>query len=126
MIFLKISSTENKRLSELEIELENLKIQTEELKTKLQCFEENKRLRKWKNSEAVEQLTPKTLHNQMWKVQACQDTYTYNTPHAQTDDLQKYLETVKPPFKDTGGAVESVCVNMVSVLNISGFNFENM
>ena len=103
--FFLISSTENKRLSELEIELENLKIQTEELKTKLQCFEENKRLRKWKNSEAVEQLTPKTLmlHNQMWKVQACQDTYTYNTPHVQTDGLQKYLETVKPPFKDTGG-----------------------
>ena len=46
MIFLKISSTENKRIPELESELENLKIQTEELKTKLQCFEENKRLRK--------------------------------------------------------------------------------
>ena len=44
--FFLISSIENKRLSELEIELENLKIQTEELKTKLQCFEENKRLRK--------------------------------------------------------------------------------
>ena len=48
MIFL-ISSIEIKRLSELEIELENLKTQTEELKTKLQCFEKNKRLRKWKN-----------------------------------------------------------------------------
>ncbi|KAK2552151.1 E3 ubiquitin-protein ligase hecd-1 [Acropora cervicornis] len=37
---------ENKRLSEIEIELENLKIETEELKTKLQCFErlQNKRL----------------------------------------------------------------------------------
>ena len=46
MIFFLISSTENKRLSELEIKLENLKIQIEELKTKLQCFEENKRLRK--------------------------------------------------------------------------------
>ena len=45
MIFL-ISSIEIKRLSELEIELENLKTQTEELKTKLRCFEENKRLRK--------------------------------------------------------------------------------
>ena len=45
MIFL-ISSIEIKRLSELEIELENLKTQTEELKTKLWCFEENKRLRK--------------------------------------------------------------------------------
>ena len=44
--FFFISSTDNKRLSELEIELENLKIQTEELKTKLQFFEENKRLRK--------------------------------------------------------------------------------
>ena len=44
--FFFISSTDNNRLSELEIELENLKIQTEELKTKLQCFEENKRLRK--------------------------------------------------------------------------------
>ena len=101
--FFLISSTENKRLSELEIELENLKIQTEELKTKLQWFEENKRLRKWKNSEAFEQLTPKTLHNQMWKVQACQDTYTYNTPHARTDGLQECLKTVKPPFKNTEG-----------------------
>ena len=64
MIFF-ISSTENKRLSELEFELENFKDQTEELKTKLLCFEENKRLRKWKKSEAVEQLTPKTFHNQM-------------------------------------------------------------
>ena len=45
MIFL-ISSIEIKRLSELEIEVENLKTQTEELKTKLRCFEENKRLRK--------------------------------------------------------------------------------
>ena len=45
MIFL-ISSIEIKRLSELEIELENLKTQKEELKTKLRCFEENKRLRK--------------------------------------------------------------------------------
>lgn len=44
--FFKISSTENKRLSELEIELENLKTQTEELKIKLQCFEEDKRLRR--------------------------------------------------------------------------------
>ena len=44
--FFFISSTDNNRLSELEIELENLKIQTEELQTKLQCFEENKRLRK--------------------------------------------------------------------------------
>ena len=59
--FFLISSTENKRLSELEMELENLKIQTAELKTKLHFFEENKRLRKWKNSEAVEQLTLKTL-----------------------------------------------------------------
>ena len=101
--FFLISSIENKRLSELEIELENLKIQTEELKTKLQWFEENKRLRKWKNSEAVEQLTPKTLHNQMWKGQACQDTYTYNTPHARTDALQKCLKTVKSPFKNTEG-----------------------
>ena len=45
MIFL-ISPIEITRLSELEIELENLKTQTEELKTKLRCFEENKRLRK--------------------------------------------------------------------------------
>ena len=45
MIFL-ISPIEIKRLSELEIELENLKTQTEELKTKLRWFEENKRLRK--------------------------------------------------------------------------------
>ena len=60
-----IPSTENKRLLELEIELKNVKDQTEELKTKLLCFEENKRLRKWKKSEAVEQLTPKTFHNQM-------------------------------------------------------------
>ena len=44
--FFLISSTENKRLSEIENELENLKIETEELKTKLQCFEENERLRK--------------------------------------------------------------------------------
>ncbi|XP_044176791.1 uncharacterized protein LOC122959524 isoform X3 [Acropora millepora] len=36
---------ENKRLSELEIELENLKMEREKLKTKLQCFEENERLR---------------------------------------------------------------------------------
>ena len=64
MIFF-ISSTENKRLLELEIELKNVKDQTEELKTKLLCFKENKRLRKWKKSEAVEQLTPKTFHNQM-------------------------------------------------------------
>ena len=64
MIFF-ISSIENKRLLELEIELENFKDQTEELKTKLQSFKENKRLRKWKKSEAVEQLTPKTFHNQM-------------------------------------------------------------
>ena len=55
MIFFLISSTENKRLSELEIELENLKMEREKLKTKLQC------LRKWRNSEAVEQLTLKTL-----------------------------------------------------------------
>ena len=102
MIFL-ISSTENKRLLEIEIELEDLKIQTEELKTKLQCFEENKRFRKWKNLEAVEQLTLINVDNQMWKVQACQDTYTYNTPHARTEGLQKYLETVKSPFKNTGG-----------------------
>ena len=61
MIFFKIFSTENKRLSELEIKLESLKIETEELKTKLHCFEEKKRLRKWKNSEAVKQLTLKTL-----------------------------------------------------------------
>ena len=60
-----ISSTENQRRLELEIELENFKNQTEELKTKLLCFEENKHLRKWKKSEAVEQLTPKTFHNQM-------------------------------------------------------------
>ena len=59
--FFFISSTDNNRLLELEIEVENLKIQTEELKTKLQCFEETKRLRKWKNFEAVEQLTLKTL-----------------------------------------------------------------
>ena len=64
MIFF-ISSTENQRRLELEIELENFKNQTEELKTKLLCFEENKCLRKWKKSEAVEQLTPKTFHNQM-------------------------------------------------------------
>ena len=102
MIFFKISSTETKRLSKLEVELENLKIQTEELKTKLQRLEENKRLRKWKNSEAVEQLIAKTLHNQIWKVQACQNTYTYNTPRAQTDGLQKCLKTVKP-FKNTEG-----------------------
>ena len=63
MIFV-ISSTENKRLLELEIELENFKDETEELKTKLLCFKENKRLRKWKKSEAVEQLTPKTFHMQ--------------------------------------------------------------
>ena len=43
-----MSSAENKRLLELEIELENLKIQTEELKTNLQRFEENKRLREYK------------------------------------------------------------------------------
>ena len=55
--FLLISSTENKQLSELEIELENLKMEREELKTKLQCFEEKERLGKWKTSEAVEQLT---------------------------------------------------------------------
>ena len=64
MIFF-ISSIGNKRRLELEIELENFKDQTEELKTKLQSFKENKRLRKWKKSEAVEQLTPKTFHNQM-------------------------------------------------------------
>ena len=61
MNFFKFFSTENKRLSELETELQTLKTQREELKTKLRCFEENKRLRKWKNSEAVEQLTLKTL-----------------------------------------------------------------
>ena len=55
MIFFLISSTENKRLSELEIELENLKMEREKLKIKLQC------LRKWKNSEVVEQLTLKWL-----------------------------------------------------------------
>ena len=43
-----MSSAENKRLLELEIELENLKIQTEELKTNLERFEENKRLREYK------------------------------------------------------------------------------
>ena len=64
MIFF-ISFTENKRLLELEIELENFKEQTEDLKTKLRCFEEKKRLRKWKKSEAVERSTPKTFHNQM-------------------------------------------------------------
>ncbi|XP_015771583.1 PREDICTED: protein gamma response 1-like isoform X2 [Acropora digitifera] len=42
---------ENKRLSELEIELENLKTETEELKTKLQCFEENERLENKRLSE---------------------------------------------------------------------------
>ena len=61
MIFFLISSTDRKRLSELETELENLKMEREKLKTKLQCFEENERLRKWKKSEAVEQLTLKTL-----------------------------------------------------------------
>ena len=101
--FFLISSTENKRLLGLEIELENLKIQTEELKTKLQCFEENKRFRKWKNSEAVEQLSLINVDNQMWKVEACRDTYTYNTPHARTDGLQKCQQTVKPPFKNTEG-----------------------
>ena len=48
MFFYFISSAENKRLLEIEIELENLKIQTEELKTNLQRFEENKRLREYK------------------------------------------------------------------------------
>ena len=57
MIFFLISSTENKRLSDLEIQLENFKTETDKLKTKLQSFEEHKCLRKWKNSEAVEQLT---------------------------------------------------------------------
>ena len=47
-----ISSAENKRLLELEIELENLKIETEDLKTKLQRFEENKCLGKCKNFDA--------------------------------------------------------------------------
>ncbi|XP_015771584.1 PREDICTED: uncharacterized protein LOC107349899 isoform X3 [Acropora digitifera] len=42
---------ENKRLSELEIELENLKMEREELKTKLQCFEENERLENKRLSE---------------------------------------------------------------------------
>ena len=32
-------------------------MEREELKNKLQCFEENEQLRKWKNSEADEQLT---------------------------------------------------------------------
>ena len=59
--FFLISSTENKRLSELEIEPENVEMEREELMTKLQCFEEDERLRKWKNSETVEQLTLKTL-----------------------------------------------------------------
>ena len=54
MIFFLISSTANK---EIEIELENLKMEREELNTKLQCFEEKERLGKWKTSEAVEQLT---------------------------------------------------------------------
>jgi len=36
-------------------------MEREQLKTKLQGFEENEQLRKWKNSEAVEQLTLKTL-----------------------------------------------------------------
>ena len=48
MFFYFISSAENKRLLEIEIELENLKIQTEELKTNLERFEENKRLREYK------------------------------------------------------------------------------
>ena len=78
--FFLISSTENKRLSELENEVKNLKMEREKLKTKLQCFEENERLRKWKKSEAVENL--------MWKVEDCQDTYTYDTLHARTDGLQ--------------------------------------
>ena len=56
MIFFLISSTDNE-LSELEIELEILEREREELKTKLQT----ERLRKWKNSEDVEQLTLKTL-----------------------------------------------------------------
>ena len=61
MIFFLISSTDEELLSELEIKLEILEMEREELKTKLQCFEETERLRKWKNSEAVEQLTLKTL-----------------------------------------------------------------
>lgn len=50
-------------------------------------------------------IDPENVENQMWKVEGCQDTYTYNTPHARTDGLQKYLETVKPPFKNTEESV---------------------
>lgn len=47
-----ISSSENERLLKLETELEKLKIETEDLKTKLQRFEENKCLGKCKNLDA--------------------------------------------------------------------------
>ncbi|XP_073236428.1 uncharacterized protein [Porites lutea] len=56
---------ENKRLLELEIELENLKIQTEELKINSQHFEENKRLQDNRVAELETELeeveTPRNL-----------------------------------------------------------------
>ena len=70
-MFYFISPAENKRLLELEIEVQNLKIQTEELKTKLQSSEENKRLRKCKKLEAkIRAADPKRVMIQMWVVRA--------------------------------------------------------
>ncbi|CAH3179003.1 unnamed protein product [Porites lobata] len=113
---------QNKRLLELEIELENFKDQTEELKTKLLinceiisdqteelktkllCFEENKRLRKWKKSEAVEQLTPKTFHNQILSKSTLQvrlnRTATFDR---RLSGLQSSRDDFQEPFDDSSG-----------------------
>lgn len=84
---------EIKRLSELEIELENLKTQTEELKTKLRCFEENKRLQDNTVSELETELKEVKIQQDLVEQKKSEYSIKCEALETQTNELKTKLQS---------------------------------
>ncbi|XP_015771585.1 PREDICTED: uncharacterized protein LOC107349899 isoform X4 [Acropora digitifera] len=92
---------ENKRLSELEIELENLKTETEELKTKLQCFEENERLENKQLSELEIELENFKMERDKLKTKL--QSFEEHKCLRPLSSVESHEDDFEEPFDDSSG-----------------------
>lgn len=92
---------ENKRLSEIEIELENLKIETEELQTKLQGFEENERLQNKRLSELEIELENLEMEREELKTKL--QCFEENEQLRLLSTLESSEDDFEEPFDNSSG-----------------------